>query len=842
MGICFTRRSRRVFGALPPRGLFRIPTGGVLAVGLVLGGIAPAARADVEVDARIKDPINQVWANMPTSAQNAGDTIHLVGATNEACASHALRTARAVIAEADIRAGAWRSFKITIDLVQDVLNLGGFGKAADLAELLMNALDAESPEDFLKNMGQTAVKKLTAMGAEALGLDAEQDETLDQFVNKLGDDAAKLALEKGAAILYDAALAGEEGLLYDAVVPHAACGDVTITCWITRARGGGAELRMSINGGCACRIPAGDPVRLGAFSVYAVAPLRASVARNGDEATVEFDLAGPAQYWIDADCKCEDDRPAEPAPPDAGGEEAFNPTPEFTEADRACVTRCLGERLMSEDLAARAGLKRDAAAAARPLADAARAEWSRARAELDSLVAAIEQAERVLETPITGSPTDAQIRELTRARAKAADRNNGVLERVRREEDALRRRHETARSTEERALREAEVLDTRSRDHRVRYEACLRACVREQCAEGRAFGTGGRSFNRTDLEAEVQADLRAMKRRMEAEGFDCGDPEGVAEPVPPAGPVSGDAARERLAGYLDEVTAARVRMEAMYEYGAASYRSLEAAMDRHGVVEAKGHLSAWSGWLYLIWVNDARGLYSSTQESLKESQRRLRGRAEVSADEMAYLARGMQAFRAADRHMEDLMAQITESWALSGLESDKRRRGEPADAAKYDRIGEDAKAAINSAEAAYPLFGPIGGSEPPAPVRDPPGPPADPSLEHVGIIAFNAAGEPDFDGPATPGGSIQVILKYRTPPEQGARTVIVRVRRTGGALHMFTVPVAASEQAPAVLHSARIPLVAAAADDRNPGPTRVRAGDRILVDVNGVTGEITVSD
>ena len=45
--------------------------------------------------------------------------------------------------------------------------------------------------------------------------------------------------------MYDAALAGEEGLLYDAVVPHAACGDVTITCWITIPR---PTVRMKVRG------------------------------------------------------------------------------------------------------------------------------------------------------------------------------------------------------------------------------------------------------------------------------------------------------------------------------------------------------------------------------------------------------------------------------------------------------------------------------------------------------------------------------------------------------------------------------------------------------------------
>src|SRR5687767_14972636 len=86
---------------------------------------SPVARAEVAVEARLESSLDAVWARMPQSGDGAG--VRLAEGTNEHCAGLALQTAKRAITAADVRAGAWRAFAITVDVAQDVLDAYGFG-------------------------------------------------------------------------------------------------------------------------------------------------------------------------------------------------------------------------------------------------------------------------------------------------------------------------------------------------------------------------------------------------------------------------------------------------------------------------------------------------------------------------------------------------------------------------------------------------------------------------------------------------------------------------------------------------------------------------------------------
>src|SRR5690606_32955728 len=91
----------------------------------------------------------------------------LGGDTQPDCATSAIHMAKTMVKMSGIAKGAWDSFKLTIDIAQDVADLYGFGMASFGAEMVMNALDSASPEDFLKNSGQTLVKSITGAAASA---------------------------------------------------------------------------------------------------------------------------------------------------------------------------------------------------------------------------------------------------------------------------------------------------------------------------------------------------------------------------------------------------------------------------------------------------------------------------------------------------------------------------------------------------------------------------------------------------------------------------------------------------------------------------------------------------
>lgn len=481
------------------------------------------ARADVKVDVDVKadSVLDAIEAQMPDFFNEEFCT--LGGDTQPDCATSAIHMAKTMVKMSGIAKGAWDSFKLTIDIAQDVADLYGFGMASFGAEMVMNALDSASPEDFLKNSGQTLVKSITGAAASAgasrtLKWEEVLDESFtDEAVNTLGEKF----LSKAAGKLYEKILEDVEtgvtdrtygagfwgsGILNLLDIPDPTthpCGPVTMTFWISRGGDTGLQYNMSISGDCKCE--SGRPVKMRAFNVYVTIPLQRTLKVEDDTVKMEVRPAGRGRYHATADCNC--DKPAEDSgtglmPDDEGsGGIGFVPSDGFTTADYICIYQrgCLQDRQQYEFHKEQAERAQARADAERAKAEQHRTEAERLRQQAADDEKAYNDAKARLDalTPPTDANLEAHGASLKDYYAAQDAVRNFEQQGGRRDGDKLRQEASQKDASAVAAEGWAREYQAKANSHQAqanyfwaKYQDCLRRCIRDACAVGDTFGTG----------------------------------------------------------------------------------------------------------------------------------------------------------------------------------------------------------------------------------------------------------------------------------------------------------------------------------------------------------------
>lgn len=518
------------------------------------------ARADVQVDVDVSadSVLDAVEAQMPDFFNENYCT--LAENTQPDCASSAIHMAKTMVKMSGIAKGAWDSFKVTIDIAQDVADLYGFGMASFGAEMVMNALDAGSPEDFLKNSGQTLTKSIVGAAANAgASRTVKWEEVLDEsFTDEAVNTVGEKFLSKAAGKLYDKILEEVEtgvtdrtygagfwgsGILNLLDIPDPTthpCGPVTMTFWISRNGATGLQYNMSISGDCQCQ--SGRPLKMRAFNVYVTIPLQKTLRVEGDTVKLEVRPAGQGQYHATADCNCNGQEPVDDSrtglspQDDAGSGIGFVPSDGFTTADQICVYQrgCLHDRQNYEHYKMMAEQAQAAADAERANAERHRADAARLRQQAADGEKSYQDAKSRLGelTP----PTDANLQ-----------RHGATMKDFRAAQDAVRNYEDLGGQRDaNKARQEAEQKDASAVAADIgaqqktakansfqaqadywwaKYQACLRQCIRDACAAGESFGTGRLSDMITtprDGALDVQRDLHEMIDKMKKEeGLQC---------------------------------------------------------------------------------------------------------------------------------------------------------------------------------------------------------------------------------------------------------------------------------------------------------------------------------
>lgn len=518
------------------------------------------ARADVTVDVDVKadSVLDAVEAQMPDFFNENYCT--LAENTQPDCASSAIHMAKTMVKMSGIAKGAWDSFKLTIDIAQDVADLYGFGMASFGAEMVMNALDAGSPEDFLKNAGQTLTKSIVGAAANAgASRTVKWEEVLDEsFTDEAVNTVGEKFLSKAAGKLYDKILEEVEtgvtdrtygagfwgsGILNLLDIPDPTthpCGPVTMTFWISRGGDTGLQYNMSISGDCQCK--SGRPLKMRAFNVYVTIPLQKTLRVEDDTVKLEVRPAGQGQYHATADCNCNGGEPADDSRTGLAPQEdtdsgiGFVPSDGFTTADYICVYNrgCLRDRQQYEDA-------KHYAEQAQAAADAERANAERHRAD----AARLRQQAAVGEQRYQDAK--ARLGELTPPTDANLQSHGATLKDYHAAQDAVRNyedqggQRDANKSRQEAEQKDASAVaadigaqqqTARANNFRAqaeywwaKYQACLRDCIRSACAAGDTFGTG----NSRDMiwspgygAEQVQRDLHEMIDKMKKEeGLQC---------------------------------------------------------------------------------------------------------------------------------------------------------------------------------------------------------------------------------------------------------------------------------------------------------------------------------
>lgn len=792
---------------------------------LLVGLPVAAAPAGSGIDASLRRSVDQAMADLPMDGDAA--RVHLLEHTDPLCAGFALRQARTAVHAAGIRAGAWRSFRMTVDVATDVLSVVGLDKAADLMELIMHAVDAASPEDFVKGLGSTAVRKLTALGAERLGLGGGGQATMEAQLATLTDAMAAKALENGAGAIYGWALARPEEALLEQVHPHPACGDIHIAFHVARASRGGLEFRMHVSGNCGCAVPEGSPVRLGRFSVYGVLPLRGEIVGSGRQASIRFDVAGPGAWWVIASSDCT-------APPEVAGDPVTAPVPflpsdAFTTADLRCTDMCWQVLARREDHRALALDRERRAAAIQGTLAALAASAADATDRVMALEDRLAAAEAALRTPVTGSPSEQDRRRLVEATAVVERVRRGELDALRRSADPIVRRHRSAAREFESLRRAADLHHDLARRATIEYEGCVRACVREACAKGEPIGTGGGTMTVPAFGDQVQRDARRILAQMEAEGFECLP--GRRGPLPDTPRTHAAPDADWLEMLRAEVLDAQQELHELYGYDSSgdggSRATLAAAFDRAGVAGARRYLDAWHGHTASAWHLTsacAAILHRTTSAALGRSARAVRLGATVTDGDRHRIESGMHAFRQLHHAVAGLLHERVELQAAIARELDRRAAGQSDHADRYAAMLGAVDARIAAIVDAMPLMTPIGAE---AAERAVPS-----HVQHVGLVTLDVAGQVRAVETMPRSATLRALVKYTAPPGAG-RSALLRHHGADGRVTVYTIDLAASPADPSLFVSPAIRVEPG-------GAIAVRPGDRLELSAEGMTAALVV--
>lgn len=548
--------ARTLSWTLPYRWLSHVLAFSLLMLCMLL---AYPVRADVkvEVDVKADSVLDAVEAQMPDFFNE--DFCSLGDETQPDCATSAIHMAKTMVKMSGIAKGAWDSFKVTIDIAQDVADLYGFGMASFGAEMVMNALDAGSPGDFLKNSGQTLTKSLVGAAANAgASRTVKWEEVLDEsFTDEAVNTVSEKFLSKAAGKLYDKILEEVETGVTDRTygagfwgskflnlldIPDPTthpCGPVTMTFWISKGGDTGLQYNMSVSGDCKCE--SGRPLKMRSFNVYVTIPLARTLKVEDDTVKMEVRPAGRGRYHATADCNCTGDKPVDDsrtglAPQDGGSGIGFIPSDGFTTADYICVYNrgCLRDREQYD-------FHKEQAERAQTRADAESANAERHRAEAEGLRQQAADGEKAY------NDARARLGQLTPPTDANLNAHGATVKDYHAAQDAVRNYEEMGgRRDGEKKRQEATQKDAsavaddigarqeqaKANNHRAqaeyfwaKYQDCLKRCIRDACAVGDSFGTGRSAdmiWSPGYGAQQVQQDLHELIEKMKKEeGLQC---------------------------------------------------------------------------------------------------------------------------------------------------------------------------------------------------------------------------------------------------------------------------------------------------------------------------------
>lgn len=174
----------------------------------------------------------------------------------------------------------------------------------------------------------------------------------------------------------------------------------------------------------------------------------------------------------------------------------------------------------------------------------------------------------------------------------------------------------------------------------------------------------------------------------------------IAQPLEPAAVALVDAAvaDERLATHQRTLEDRLTDMTGIFDRAVEA--TLLAAFEQRGVDElARGYATSWSGDIYLAWVNGLRPFYSGHIDVLKQSRRNIAASGHAIAEELAYLDRGVAAWRDEESWVADQMQAYVDLTAEYGFHTGNSLRIK-ADPRNYDAKSTSEEIAALQAEAA----------------------------------------------------------------------------------------------------------------------------------------------
>jgi hypothetical protein len=231
-----------------------------------LGQSAPRGPSGAEVRLSLDDQANSLWQDIPADAA-AGEKVRRLGATPPACATEALRRAKAALARGELGRLAVRALGMKVRLDSGMLKEQRISNVAHLAELFDQYLESSGEQDFVRRTGAPVPARAAA---------------LYQHFRKSRSDQVVLASPDAPCdlvrLFFDIrSLPGEPGRLYASFVAE---------------------------GHCRCRVPAAAPLglKLGRWRVAGLARMKpGDRSFEGQQAEVQWELDEP-RYTVLAIC------------------------------------------------------------------------------------------------------------------------------------------------------------------------------------------------------------------------------------------------------------------------------------------------------------------------------------------------------------------------------------------------------------------------------------------------------------------------------------------------------------------------------------------------------------
>ena len=305
------------------------------------GADAPRDPLGAEVRLRLDDQANRLWQDIPDDPAT-GAKVERLGATSPACATEALRRAKAAVARAELGRLAVRALGMKVKLEPATLREQRISNVAHLAEIFDQYLESSGEQDFVRRVG--APEPIRTAALYRLFLRSRSDQVV------LASPDAPCDVVR---LLFDIrSLPDEPGRLYASFVAE---------------------------GHCRCRVPAVAPpgLKLGRWRVAGLARMKpGDRSFEGRQAEVKWKLDEPryAVLAICGPCPKEDSETkraaAEPAEKDACSrcdpfEAIAKGWEDEAERAEAAAKTTQGDATAVKELTDRAAAARQAAAEAR---------------------------------------------------------------------------------------------------------------------------------------------------------------------------------------------------------------------------------------------------------------------------------------------------------------------------------------------------------------------------------------------------------------------------------------------------------------------------------------------